>query len=130
MKSFLLSLTIAAIFGVISRADWPGFRGPGHQGHAGDGDLPVRWGPKENMAWKVEMPGHGASSPVVQGERVFVTCFTGKKGAEIVRHLLCVERKTGKILWEQKRPALQPESNYTGQHLQHGFATPTPIVDG
>ena len=73
------------------------------------------------MAWKVKLPGPGASSPVVKGERVFVTCFTGMKGPELVRHLLCIERKTGKVLWEQKRPALQPENDYAGQRLQHGF---------
>jgi outer membrane protein assembly factor BamB len=113
-----------------ARADWLGFRGPGHQGQAGEGDYPVRWGPKENVAWKVKLPGHGASSPVVKGDRVFVTCFTGKKGPELVRHLFCFERKTGKLVWEEKRPAPQPESDYTGQHLQHGFATPTPFIDG
>ena len=78
----------------------------------------------------MKLPGPGASSPVVQGERVFVTCFTGKKGPEIVRYLICFDRNTGKLLWEQKRPAPQPESDYTGQNLQHGMATATPIIDG
>ena len=123
-----LSLTVGVMMPV--RADWPSFRGPAHQGHAGAGDLPIRWGPVENVAWKVKLPGPGASSPVVQGERVFVTCFTGQKGPELVRYLICVDRQTGKISWEQKRPAPQPESDYSGQLLQHGFATATPFVDG
>jgi glucose dehydrogenase len=82
------------------------------------------------MAWKVKLPGPGASSPVIQGDRVYVTCFTGTKAKELVRILMCLERKTGKILWEQKRPAPQPENDYTGHLLQHGFATGTPIVEG
>jgi outer membrane protein assembly factor BamB len=113
-----------------ARADWPCFRGPGNRGDAGDLALPLRWGPQESVAWKVKLPGPGASSPVVQGDRVFVTCFTGKKGPEIVRYLFCLDRKTGKTLWEQKRPALQPESDYANQLTQHGFATGTPLVDG
>jgi outer membrane protein assembly factor BamB len=128
-KTLLFSSALIIGYGMMVRADWPGFRGPGHQGQAGTGDFPIVWGPQENVAWKTKLPGPGASSPVVKGERVFVTCFTGKKGPELVRHLLCLERKTGKILWEQKRPAPQPENNYSGQLLQHGFATATPIVE-
>jgi outer membrane protein assembly factor BamB len=111
-------------------ADWLCFRGPNHQGIAGPGDYPIRWGPKENVAWKVKLPGYGASSPVIQGERVYLTCFTGKKGPEIVRYLMCFERKDGKLLWEQKKPAPQPENDSTGMNLQHGFSTATPIVEG
>ena len=112
------------------RADWLGFRGPGHQGHAGPGDYPIKWGPDENVAWKVKLPGPGTSSPVIQGDRVFITCFTGKKAKELTRLLICLDRKTGKILWEQKRPAPQPENDYTGHLLQHGFATGTPMIEG
>jgi outer membrane protein assembly factor BamB len=112
------------------RADWLAFRGSAHQGHAGPGDFPIRWGPDENVAWKVKLPGMVASSPVILGDRVFVTCFTGKKGPEIVRYLLCFDRADGKLRWQQKRPALQPESDYVWQIQQHGFATATPIIDG
>lgn len=124
----VFALFLAVEFG---RADdWLSFRGPRHQGHAGPGDYPVKWGPKDTVAWKIKLPGHGASSPVVKGERVFVTSFTGVKGSEIIRFLQCYDRKSGKLIWEQTRLALQPESDYKGQHLQHGFATPTPIVEG
>lgn len=128
-KTLAFTLIVFVGSALTARADWPGFRGPGHQGHAGQGDLPVRWGPQENLAWKVKLPGPGASSPVVKGDRVFVTCFTGVKAPDIVRYLLCFDRKTGKLLWQQKRPAPQPENDYSGQRLQHGFATATPIVD-
>jgi outer membrane protein assembly factor BamB len=129
-KKLLFSITLIIGCTAAVQADWPGFRGPGHQGIAGAGDFPVRWGREENVAWKVKLPGPGASSPVVKGDRVFVTCFTGKKGPEIVRYLLCFDAKSGKQLWELQRPALQPESDYTGQNTQHGFATGTPIVEG
>jgi outer membrane protein assembly factor BamB len=130
MSRFLLLVAMFLGATTEAHADWPGFRGPGHQGHAGKGDYPERWGPDENVAWKVKLPGSGASSPVIQGDRVYVTCFTGTKAKDIVRILICLERKTGKILWEQKRPAPQPENDYTGHLLQHGFATGSPIVEG
>jgi outer membrane protein assembly factor BamB len=128
-------LTIACLLFALAMSpvradDWNSFRGPGHQGHAGAGDYPVRWGPNENVAWKVKLPGPGASSPVVHGKKVFVTCFTGVKAPTLVRHLLCIDRDSGKILWEQKRAAPQPENDYTGHLLQHGFATGTPFIEG
>jgi outer membrane protein assembly factor BamB len=129
-KPWLFTALLFVCSAPVVHGDWPAFRGPGHQGHAGAGDYPVRWGPKENLGWKVKLPGPGASSPVVQGQRVFVTCFTGKKAPELVRYLLCLDRQTGKLLWEQKRTAPQPENDYTKQVLQHGFATSTPVVDG
>jgi outer membrane protein assembly factor BamB len=125
----LMSITFFLISQAAIHADWLGFRGPGHQGHAGPGDYPIRWGPEENVAWKVKLPGPGTSSPVIQGERVFITCFTGKKAKELTRYLICLDRKSGKILWEQKRPAPQPENDYTGHLLQHGFATGTPMIE-
>ncbi len=127
--SFLIAFTLLLTCSP-AHADWLGFRGLAHQGHADAGDYPIRWGPTENVAWKFKLPGPGASSPVVKGERVFVTAFTGTKAKEIVRHLLCLDRKTGKLMWEQKRPAPQPENNYSGHLLQHGFATGTPFIAG
>jgi outer membrane protein assembly factor BamB len=129
-KPWLFAALVFVAAAHLARADWPAFRGQGQLGQAGDGDYPVRWGPKENIGWKVKLPGPGASSPVVQGQRVFVTCFTGKKAPDLVRYLLCLDRKTGNVLWEKKRPAPQPENDYTKQLLQHGFATSTPIVEG
>jgi outer membrane protein assembly factor BamB len=129
-KSWLTALLVSIGWATAATADWPGFRGPGQRGQAGDGDYPVQWGPKQNVGWKTKLPGPGASSPVVHGDRVFVTCFTGKKAEDIVRHVLCLDRKSGKILWDEKRPAPQPENDYTKQLLQHGFATSTPVVEG
>src|SRR5262245_17492726 len=85
--------------------EWPGFRGPHGNGIADAKTLPLTWGPKENLAWKVKLPGPGASSPVVWGDRVFITAFTGTKASEIVRHVLCFDRTTGKPRWRKDYPA-------------------------
>jgi len=58
---------------------WPGFRGPTANGLAGDADLPVRWSKSENVAWVVDVPGRGWSSPIVLANRVYVTAAMGKK---------------------------------------------------
>ena len=57
--------------------DWPQFRGPGGAGVSTDANVPVKWSDTENLLWKLELPGRGASSPIVLGDRVFVTCYSG-----------------------------------------------------
>ncbi|MBI3407539.1 MAG: PQQ-like beta-propeller repeat protein [Planctomycetes bacterium] len=110
--------------------DWPSFRGPSGDGISGASKAPLKWGPMDNLAWKVELPGPGSSSPIVVGQRVLVTCFTGKKAEEIVRHVLCFDRAGGKLLWKNSYPAPLPEMDYTGRLLEHGFTTSTPASDG
>jgi hypothetical protein len=110
--------------------DWPGFRGPRTDGISAETQLPTHWGPEKNVVWKTKLPGLGASSPIVWQDRVFVTCFTGKAAKEITRHLVCLDRKNGQILWQKDLPATQPENDYSAQRLQHGFSTSTPVTDG
>ena len=131
MKTIIASLLLLPVFSVALHAeDWPRFRGPRGDGTSSATTLPLKWGPKENIAWKVELPGPGSSSPIVVGNRVFVTCFTGKKAEEIVRHVMCFDRAGGKLLWKNSYPAPTPEMDYTGHLLQHGFTTSTPCSDG
>ena len=71
---------------ILAGADWPGWRGPRGDGVADDGPYPLRWGPTENVKWKVEIPGRGHSSPVVWGDRIFLTtCIVPERK----RVLLC-----------------------------------------
>ncbi|MCR4413753.1 MAG: PQQ-binding-like beta-propeller repeat protein, partial [Thermoguttaceae bacterium] len=58
-------------------ADWVQFRGPGGLGVATAATPPDRWSATENVVWKAALPGAGASSPIVVGDRVFVTCYSG-----------------------------------------------------
>jgi outer membrane protein assembly factor BamB len=119
-------------------ADWPGFRGPGGDGTSGDRGLPVTWSAKKNIVWKAEMPGPGGSSPIVVGKKVFLTCYSGYavdrkepgKLEDLKRHLVCVDRDRGKVLWTREVPAEQPEQRY-GDYLNlHGYASSTPASDG
>lgn len=120
--------------------DWARFRGPNGSGVATDSEgLPVRWSPSANVAWKTPLPGPGASSPIIVGNRAFVTCYSGygldqRNPGDIenlVRHIVCVDMKTGEKLWQRDVKAALPEDPYTGAGVPaHGYASHTPVSDG
>src|SRR5207253_2790232 len=74
-------------------ADWPQFRGPDGQGHADARGLALTWSEKENIAWKVERPGLGWSSPVIQGQRIWLTTAIHEKPS---LRAVCLDRATGR----------------------------------
>src|SRR5438067_2119406 len=96
LAAVLVPLSALAL---VARADnWPGWRGPTGQGTSAEKNLPTKWSATENVKWKAPLPEAGNSSPVVWGDKVFITQATdkGKK-----RSLLCLARKDGARLWEQ-----------------------------
>ncbi len=138
---FLMLLTFPA-----RGADWPQFRGPGSLGVAEEPGLPETWSETENVAWKTSIPGMGWSSPIVVGNRIFVTTVVKsgeteapKKGLyfggerydipqEEHRYVVyCVDWKTGKILWERDVYKGAPKSS---RHLKNSYASETPVSDG
>lgn len=95
----LFSLSIFGSLVSINRAaDWPAFRGPSGTGISDETEAPLHWSAEQNVAWKAPLPGPGDSSPVVSGNRVFVTCASesGKR-----RGLYCYDRRDGRQLWSQ-----------------------------
>ena len=126
--------------------NWPQFRGPGALGTADNPDLPDRWSTKENVAWKIEVPGRGWSSPIVWGERVFLTTVVSegeveppKKGLyfggerrEIPKAthrwlVLCLDLKSGRELWRREASLGTPRSPL---HVKNTYASETPVTDG
>ena len=97
--------------------DWPRFRGPQGNGVSSDLKVPSTWGDKDNLKWKITLPGPGSSSPIVSGDWIFVTCYSGygtnrsdvDNISALKRHLLCIDRSTGKVIWEKQVKASQPE---------------------
>ena len=126
------------LIGTAGAADWMGFRGPGARGVSDETGLPLTWSETENLTWKTVLPGPGSSSPIVLGERVFVTCYSGygldpnKPGDpnELKRHLLCLSVTDGAVLWDAKVPVVPPEDRYRGFFREHGYASQTPVTDG
>ncbi len=118
--------------------DWSRFRGPNGSGVSTDKEsLPTEWSETKNLKWKAELPGPGNSCPIVVGDKVFVTCWSGyadgSQGGsleQLKRHLVCIDRKTGKKLWDKTVDAVLPEDNFRGMFAENGYATHTPASDG
>ena len=113
MRKILSALIIIIIpfaaTAVEKTANWPQWRGPNGDGTAPGETAPVTWSDTKNLKWKLPLPGAGASSPVVWGDHLFLTCYSGygvsgPDGAprKLLRHVLCISAKTGDILWHKK----------------------------
>lgn len=115
-------------------ADWTQFRGPGGLGVSAETDLPEEWSETENLAWRTELPGYGASSPIALGPHVYVTCYSGygtggdaEKMEDLTLHVVCVNRADGSVAWDTK---VQPKLPETERVRDHGYAAATPTTDG
>jgi outer membrane protein assembly factor BamB len=105
-------------------ADWPQFRGQNGSAVSPETNLPVQWSATEGIRWQVALPGRGLSSPVIAGDRVYVTACTGALQDRL--HVVCFDLATGRQLWERQVTA-------TGTTLCHPktcMAAPTPAADG
>src|SRR5688500_3871253 len=92
---FVVVLSVLAWSLNVSATDWPQFHGPEGKGTA-EADLPLSWSETENILWKTPLPGEGASSPIVVGNRIFLTAGVGS-ATELERHVLCLDAATGKV---------------------------------
>jgi hypothetical protein len=96
--------------------------------------LPVKWSAVQNIVWKTPLPGAGASSPIVWGNHIYLTSYTGyfvpgQSGGsldELNRHLICVSKDNGEILWDKPEKAKLPEEE---RIRDHGYAANTPAAD-
>jgi outer membrane protein assembly factor BamB len=116
----ILLLFISLIF----PQDWPQFRGPTGQGVSAERNLPLSWSETKNVRWKVAIPGRGWSSPVIQGDRLWLTTAT-EEGRSL--RAIAVDVNTGAIqqnveVFNLKSPKLMNQKN--------SFASPTPVIDG
>ena len=140
-RSFItLRLTTLVALTVCSSAlaaDWSQFRGPNGAGISEETGIPTKWSESENLAWKVDLPGKGTSSPIVVGDRVYLTCYSGYgisdrggRMSDLKRHVVCVDRKSGDMVWNKTVDAALPEDDYRGFLTEHGYASSTPVCDG
>ena len=109
--------------------DWPQFRGPGGLGTSAATGIPTQWTP-QNIVWKAELPGPGTASPVVIGDRVFFTCYSGdSSGADkLARQVVCLDRSTGRVAWTREVASKFPDQPNIREG--HGYASSTPASDG
>jgi outer membrane protein assembly factor BamB len=146
-SALALSLIVSAsVIGADAPANWPQFRGADALGVSDNPNLPDRWSTNENVAWKIELPGRGWSSPIVWGERVFVTTvvsdgemeapkkglYFGGEGKEVPKAehrwlVLCYDLKSGRELWRDEAHRGTPPNQL---HIKNTYASETPVTDG
>jgi outer membrane protein assembly factor BamB len=133
-------------------SNWSQWRGPEGTGLSNETGLPTEWGAGKNIRWSAKLPGQGHSSPIVWGNKVFLTtdiegetvpgakAVEHKMGGQVFVHpdsvggnrkhtfkLLCLDRNTGKALWEQ---TAYQGTVYDNRHRKGSYAAPTPATDG
>jgi outer membrane protein assembly factor BamB len=149
MRLLLLLLLLLPVTLFAADDDWPQWRGPDNDGVA-RGSAPLEWSDARNVAWRAQIPGRGHSSPVLWGDRIFITTAVptsdvppqaangtpqrsraggGSGGGQEHKFLvLCLDRNTGKILWERTAKTAAPHEGYHGRY--GSFASNSPVTDG
>jgi len=124
MKRKLGLLSIGASL-LLNGGDWPEFRGPTAQGHVIGANLPVEFGPKKNLKWKVTVPGQGWSSPVIVSKRIYLTSAITKND-KLSLSALCLDSEDGRTIWQ--KPVFLVPGKAPRMHRKNSQASPTPIV--
>ena len=108
----------------LGRANWPQFRGPLGNGDIPNGtDLPLSWSEKKNVAWKIMLPGRAWSSPVIWGDKIWLTA-ADEKGHKLT--VLCVDANSGRIVFKKQLFSVA-EPQFA--HKFNSYASPTPVVE-
>lgn len=146
MKKLLAIFLVLSVAGIASAENWPAFRGPNGSGVATGKAIAMKWDVEKgtNILWKAPIPGVGHSSPVVWGDRIFVTTAVAAdpKAGQIDRKaqslwmedkgefewlVIALDRKTGKIAWQHTAHKGVPRSK---RHPQSSQASCTPATNG
>jgi outer membrane protein assembly factor BamB len=121
-------LSLAILFGIVLPTaawseDWPGWRGPRGDGTSPDANPPVEWSTTQNIRWKTPLPAPGNSTPIVLGQRIYITQAT-EKGAQ--RSVMCFDRASGKELWSKSISYADKEPTHEG----NPYCSASPVTDG
>lgn len=142
MSRAAFSLIAVFVFGCLvvnlQAEDWTRFRGPNGSGISPTSTAPISWSADKNMKWSVDLPGLGSSCPIVLGDRVYLTCYTGfgvdkenpGKASDLKRHLISFDRSSGDEVWRTTIDSANEEDEYKGFIQEHGYASSTPVTDG
>jgi outer membrane protein assembly factor BamB len=130
LRRMRISLVFLLSTSLLSAADWPEFRGSNAQGQSDAKNLPTIWSPTSNIAWKTAVAGVGWSSPVVIGDRIFLTSALPVGGVEDPKadrslHAMALDAATGKTVWDVELfTATAPRA-----HRKNSHASPTPVYE-
>src|SRR5262245_47410912 len=134
LVAFGLSVTLCP-YSLAADSDWPQLRGPTARGISDAKGLPTKWSRTENIVWKTDLPGAGASTPIVVGGKIYLTCYRGYNmpgegggsQEDLERLLVCISPEDGKVLSEKTVPSKLPEQDKIRE--EHGYASGTPVAD-
>jgi outer membrane protein assembly factor BamB len=158
-RTIASALLVGALTCSLAAADWPQWRGPGATGVAPDKSLPLRWTATENVAWKTPLAGVGVSTPIVSGDRVFVTSQVGAGVRREGNHPRLVQKGDAAAAGERALSAargtqgtdrvtfvveafrradgerlwqsrIDAEGPLSGVHEKHNLASSSPVTDG
>lgn len=145
MRNACIHLVVIA-FAFSARADWKQWRGPTGQGHT-DARLPVKWSETKNVKWRTPVPGKGWSSPVIEGNQIWITAAheilaneadkaerlkknTGSQPVTVLAmvrlHAVCLDKRTGKLLHDIE---ILRQKDPQWVHKLNSYASPTPIIE-
>src|SRR5262245_1296669 len=118
-------LLVVLIVGITtaSAENWPCWRGPRQDGTSIEANIPVHWSATSNVVWKTELADLGHASPIVYGNQVFIVSAMTENQARL---LLCLDRNSGKTLWQRTVLTAPLEA----KHTLNSFASSTPATDG
>jgi outer membrane protein assembly factor BamB len=146
-RALMLCAMLLGAHGLATAAEWPQWRGPDGQGHVPGTSYPLQWSEAKNVAWKTKLPGRGHSSPVIDGNHIWLTAAdeapiseerrkeklaknTGSQPLTLVGELtmlaICVDCETGKVVKTIKL-ITDPDPDWT--HQINTFASPSPVLD-
>jgi outer membrane protein assembly factor BamB len=123
IRRFVIIFTIAGTVSLSTFAQnqshWPQWRGPQQNGVSDEKNLPTQWSTRDNIHWKLDLPGRSGSTPIIWGDRIFVNVTHGT-----AIELWCVNRKTGAVMWKK------PLGGGNRSVRKANMSTPSPVTDG
>jgi outer membrane protein assembly factor BamB len=130
---FLLTSHLSLLTALLPAEDWPEFRGPTGQGISTAKGLVTEWSPTKNIVWKAELPGRAWSSPIVVGDRIFLTNAVGDKDSAdphdtFSLRVLALNAVDGKMIWDTELFRIENPQTL-GVHGKNSYASPTPIFE-
>jgi outer membrane protein assembly factor BamB len=123
-KRIVLPLTIGLMTAVVtlSAENWPQWRGPQLNGVSGEKDLPVKWGPDENVAWKLPVPTRSGATPIIWNDHIFLNVALHPKDGDL--ELWAVNRVKGEVMWKIHL------SGGNNMQRKQNMSSPSPVTDG
>jgi outer membrane protein assembly factor BamB len=121
MRRLFVIFGFVMIAGATSSADWPNWRGPSADGVSPERNLPVKWSPAENIAWKLALPQWSGATPVIWGDMIFLNVAEAD-GNNL--SLWAVSRSKGEVLWKKHL------SGGNNKQRKQNMSSPSPVTDG